>query len=205
MSSTDSKPPTQSSGLASRSGRLAPFGPPPLFEGEDTSAYDEFLARISATVKPADILEDIWVRDFVDLVWDSLRLRRLKANLMTSTAYKGLAEILNPLVGYSDKDFLVKAWAKRGRGAIKKVDKLLASAGLIMEAVMAQTLSINLDDIERIDHMIATAEIRRIAILREIDRHRVTLGHALRQAAEQIEDADYKVIEGKEAAARSAA
>jgi len=39
-----------------------------------------------------------------------------------------------------------------------------------MDAVMAQTLSISLDDIERIDRMIATAEVRRNAILREVDR-----------------------------------
>jgi butyrate kinase len=41
-----------------------------------------------------------------------------------------------------------------------------------MDAVMAQTLSISLDEIERIDRMIATAEVRRNAILREVDRHR---------------------------------
>jgi hypothetical protein len=46
---------------------VAPFGPPPLIEGEDSAAYDELLARVSTAVKPADILEDIWVRDFVDL------------------------------------------------------------------------------------------------------------------------------------------
>jgi hypothetical protein len=87
MDRTDSKLPTPSSGLPSRTGRLAPFGPPPLYEGEDASAYDDLLAQISAAVKPADILEDIWVRDVVDLLWESLRLRRLKANLMTAEAY----------------------------------------------------------------------------------------------------------------------
>jgi hypothetical protein len=41
----------------------APFGPPPLIDGEYSADYEELLARVSATVKPADILEDIWVRD----------------------------------------------------------------------------------------------------------------------------------------------
>src|ERR1700680_24366 len=57
-------------------GRSVPFGPPPLIEGEDAAAYDELLTRVSAAVKPADILEDIWVRDIVDLVWHAFRLRR---------------------------------------------------------------------------------------------------------------------------------
>jgi hypothetical protein len=53
---------------------LALFGPAPLFEGEDTAAYDELLVRISETVKPADIVEEIWVRDIVDLVLGGVSL-----------------------------------------------------------------------------------------------------------------------------------
>jgi hypothetical protein len=73
---------------------------------------------------------------------------------------------LKPLVdGFLEEEELAKAWAARDQNAIKRVDKLLASAGLTMDAVMAQTLSISLDDVERIDRMIATAEVRRNAIL----------------------------------------
>ena len=75
-----------SSNLPEPAGRLAWLGPPPLFEGEDTAAYDERLARISGAVKPTDIFEEIWVGDIVDLVWEAVRLRRLKASLMTATA-----------------------------------------------------------------------------------------------------------------------
>ena len=89
MSTTDPKSSTTPASLPEQVGRLALFGPPPLREGEDTAAYDELLARISGAVKPADIFEEIWVRDIVDLVWEVLRLRWLKANLMTATAYRG--------------------------------------------------------------------------------------------------------------------
>jgi hypothetical protein len=75
------KSPTNPTSAADRSAaRLALFGPPPLIEGEDPAAYDELLVRISADVKPADILEDIWVRDVVDFTWEILSLRRLRAN-----------------------------------------------------------------------------------------------------------------------------
>ena len=170
MSTTDPKSSTTPASLPERVGRLALFGPPPLLEGEDTAAYDELLARISGAVKPADIFEEIWVRDIVDLVWEAFRLRRLKANLMTTVAHKGLRQILEPLMDWADARDLTEAWAARECAAIKRVDKLLASAGLTMDAVMAQTLSISLDDVERIDRMIATAEVRRNAILHEVDR-----------------------------------
>ena len=103
------------------------------------------------------------------------------------------------MIGWTDAPNLAEAWAARQRSAIKRVDKLLASAGLTMDAVMAQALSLKLDDIERIDRMIATAEGRRNAILREVDRHRSTWGQNLRQAVQQIEGAEIKVIETKPA------
>jgi hypothetical protein len=205
MSNTDPKSSTTPASLPERVGRLALFGPPPLLEGEDTAAYDELLVRISGAVNPADIFEEIWVRDLVDLVWEALRLRRLKASLMTATAYRGLEQILKPLVGFLEEAGLAKAWAARDQSAIKRVDKLLASAGLTMDAVKAQTLSIGLDDIERIDRMIATAEVRRNAILREVDRHRTTWGQELRRAAQQAEDAEFKLIEAQSDKTKTAA
>jgi hypothetical protein len=205
MNSTDPESSATSASFPERADRLALFGPPPLLEGEDTAAYDELLVRISGAVKPADIFEEIWVRDIVDLVWEAFRLRRLKANLMTTVAHKGLGGILGPLMDWDDAHDLTEAWARRERTAIERVDELLASAGLTMDAVMAQTLSLKLDDIERIDRMIATAEGRRNAILREVDRHRTTWGQNLRQAVQQIEAAEIKVIDAQPDTTRTAA
>ena len=67
--------------------RLALFAPPPLLAGENSADYDELLAGISATVKPSDTVEEIWVRDLVDLVWETLRLRRFKACLCCATIW----------------------------------------------------------------------------------------------------------------------
>ena len=205
MNSTDPESSTTSASFPERAGRLALFGPPPLLEGEDTAAYDELLVRISGAVKPTGIFEEIWIRGIVDLVWEAFRLRRLKANLMTAVAHKGLTAILEPLIGWTDARNLAEAWAARERSAIKQVDKLLASAGLTMDAVMAQALSLKLDDIERIDRMIATAEGRRNAILREVDRHRTAWGQNLRQAVQQIEAAEIKVIDAQPDTTRTAA
>jgi hypothetical protein len=191
------KRPANSANLPDRSRPLVLFGPPPLIEGEDTQAYDELLTQISTAVRPADILEDIWVRDIVDLVWERFRLRRLKANLMTASAVQGLAKVLEAFLGPCDAEDLAKDWAARKPRAIKRVDNILAAAGLTMDAVMAQTLSLKLDDIERIDRMIGLAEARRNAVLREIDRHRETLSQNLRRSVQQVEDGQLRVIENK--------
>jgi hypothetical protein len=94
-----------------------------------------------------------------------------------------------------ERDVLVGDWFAREPEAIKRVDQILESAGLSMDAVMAQTLSVKLDDIERIDRMTALAEARRNAILREIDGHREILSQNLRRAAQNVEDGQLRVIE----------
>jgi hypothetical protein len=175
---------------------LLAFGPPPLLDGEDIEAYDDLLARISAGAKPTDIIEDIWVRDFADLVWETHRLRRLKAALIKAETRHQLKEMLE-LRSEEEVDELVEQWAQQKTHAIKQVDRLLDSLGMTMDMVIAEVLRRNISPIERIDTMIAMAEARRIAILREIGRHRATLANSLRRNTEQIEDAEYRVLEDK--------
>lgn len=110
--------------------QLLLFGPRPLIEGEDGAAYDELVARFSAAIKPKDFLEEMWMRDVVDLTWETLRMRRLKAALLTSGMSEGLTRLLAPLWGWSEAESLSKQWAARDRQAIKEVDKLLASDGV---------------------------------------------------------------------------
>src|ERR1700681_3693625 len=75
-------------------GTLDFLPPPPVIHGEVVSGYDTLSVRISAAVKPADPLEEIWVRDVVDLVGEVVRLRRLKAALMRTSADDGIRRVL---------------------------------------------------------------------------------------------------------------
>jgi hypothetical protein len=69
---------------------------------------------------------------------------------------------------------------------------------------LAQTLSIKLDAIERIDRMIAIAEARRNANLREVGRHREVLSQNLRRAVQDVEDGPLQIIENKSVEERNA-
>jgi hypothetical protein len=66
------------------------FGLPPLLGSEKQTDYEELFARISEAVKPADILEEIWICDIADLTWEVLRLRRLKAVLIDASSIRRL-------------------------------------------------------------------------------------------------------------------
>jgi len=204
---SSSKTEITSSNLPDRARRLAWLGPPPLFKGEDAAAYDKLSARIADAVKPADIFEEIWARDFIDKEWDVLRYRRHLASLMTATAYEGLQKILEPLLEpYPVLVDLARAWAARDKAAIKRVDELLASAGLTMDAVMAQTFCTYLDECERIGRMIASAEDCRDAALHEIELHRARWGQELRRVTQEVEKSvEMEVIEDKSGKTRTAA
>src|SRR6266545_1512784 len=141
--------PTISTNSSQPPATLAFLGPPPLIEGEREAAYDELLARISGALQPADILEDIWIRDVVDLVWDVFRLRRLKANLMTARAADGVTNALERLNAGSSTE-VARQWAARDEAAVKTVEAALASAGLTMAGVGARSLSVWLGEFERL-------------------------------------------------------
>jgi hypothetical protein len=62
---------------------LSFLGAAPLIPGERAADYERLLAAVTDEIKPAEPVETIWTRDFVDLQWDIIRFRRIKADLIT--------------------------------------------------------------------------------------------------------------------------
>lgn len=170
------------------------LGPPPVILGEDARKFEELQARITAAVRPREAIEEIWVRDVVDLTWEVLRLRRLKASLLLTCAHAGLVRVLKPIVGSTEAEQMAAPWAKREAAAVAKVKKLLTTSELTDDAIMAETLTLKLEQTERFEAMIAAAETRLAAALREVDRHRDALARVLRATVEDIEDAEFEEV-----------
>ena len=63
-----------------------------------------------------------------------------------------------------------------------------------MEHIIAEALADRIEDIERIDRMIASAEQRRSAMLREVDRHRASLAARLRLASDDVVQAEFEDV-----------
>ena len=73
---------------------------------------------------------------------------------------------------------------------VLQAETLLAPKRESAEAVTAQTLALKIDIVERIDRMMVTAEARRNAVLREIERHRASFARTLRRAVREVEDGE---------------
>ncbi len=163
-------------------------GEPTMLLGEDADGYKELLAQVSARLIPNDVLEDMLMRDVVDLAWDIRRLRRMKANLLRLRARNAMSEVLAPLV--SGAYALAEKWSARDAAAVSQVEAVLKSAGLSMDTVMAASLRSEIDEFERIDAMIAGAENRRATALSAIERHRANFAQELRDATGEACTAD---------------
>ena len=174
-------------------------------EGEDARQYEEIQTRFSATIKPKDVLEEMWTRDVVDLTWEILRMRRLKAGLLTSVMSEGVDKILSLLLGGVEARDLSNAWSARDPDAIKTVDALLAAKGQTMELAAARGLEARIEIFERIDRMAMSAEARRNSALRELERHRASLAQALRQASDDVIEAEYQDVRRTQPGRKSAA
>jgi hypothetical protein len=159
-------------------------GEPALLHGEDARSYEELLAQVRATMGPRDVLEEVWVRDAVDLTWDIFRLRRLKANLLKVDARASVTYAVWPYVRNPQKqaEKLADAWFAGEANAVAQVNDALDAAGYSMDAIMAMTVGSGLKRIERLDAMIANAEIRRGVALAEIERYRASFAGELRGA-----------------------
>jgi hypothetical protein len=62
--------------------KLSIFGSRPVLEDEDNARYDQLLDRMYRDVKPNDIIEELWVRDIVDRIWEMFRWRELLTKIV---------------------------------------------------------------------------------------------------------------------------
>jgi hypothetical protein len=90
---------------------------------------------------------------------------------------------------------LAANWATERKAAQKEVAGALQKAQLTMEDVMAETLEGKIDSFERLDRLLASSEARRNNALREIERHRAAFGAAVRQAIDEVQDAEFRDVD----------
>jgi hypothetical protein len=170
------------------------WGPPPLLHHEDPKTYEKLARQIAAAVTPIDVIDWFAVKDVLDLTWEIIRLRRVKMMLIKLKR----AELLNSSSsgngrqaedGAEDADEAegAEAAADAAQDAIEN-QAWLDELRRYYESEPGETLLFlaHLDDLVRIDNLIAEAEVRRAIVLREIERRRAGLADRLRQASNNI-------------------
>jgi hypothetical protein len=181
-------------------GRVIALAPAPVLPGENQSLYDQMARRIVKEAKPRDSIEELLIRDVIDLAWEVLRLRRLKVGVLRASMAIGVKIVLDelghsPLLEFGRNQKLGQRWAAGDEAVRTEVGAALNRAGLTIDDVTAKTAEEKIDTLERLDRMLASAEARRNNALRELDHHREALGGAARGAIDEIEDAEFREVE----------
>jgi hypothetical protein len=146
------------------------WGTPPLLSSEDPDIYRKYILKVAQAVRPADLIEWLWLKDIADYTWEVRRLRRIKCQLIERRHEQVRKEFIEERV-------------RAGKPVPKKIT--------IGESTTVQIFIDELDNYQRIDALLAAAEGRSIALLREIERRRDGLAARLQKASDEIIDGDF--------------
>jgi ribosomal protein L12E/L44/L45/RPP1/RPP2 len=176
------------------------LGPPPLLPSESVADYEGLRARLRAKIVPRDVVEEMLLRDILDLQWEVLRMRRLKSRILSSGRPTGLQSLLDRRVVCYELSKLVDGLGRGEKETIKQIEKVLKQFGLSVDDIDAHTLLKTLDPLDRIDRTISHAESRRNNAVREIEKSRDATARRMRMALSE-EDASPSSFEVQEASA----
>jgi hypothetical protein len=166
------------------------FGHPPVLSTENRQAYDALMTQLALERKPRNITEWMFVRDMTDISWEILRHRRAIANLFAISFKRALRAVLTDVCPdnlYHETVRLAQAWFERPQEQ-EKVRFELAKYGLTAEAIVAQTYVLRRDELDKLHRLLAVAEARRDAIIRNFNEYRAmsSLGQKPVAEVEQV-------------------
>ncbi len=180
------------------------LGPSWIVDGEDPNLYEELLGRVGAAVQPIDIIDWILVKDVVALTWQIHRSRRQRESIMRNAQRQGMERVLSMIfprrsriemiTEKSEAGEIASDWFKGRKKAIKRVDQLLAQAGLSIADVSAQSLSAEAEQLDRLDSQNERHERRRDSILQQIERRRAGWSKLVKRESEDVVDAEFREL-----------
>ncbi len=173
------------------------LGEPPLLNSEDPSAYEALLATFGAAVRPTDPIEWIHVKDCVDLTWEIRRIRQAKAGIIDVTRKEALRSILESILEkgnleldkgrISEADLKADEWYTCPE-VREELIAHMARYGLDEKAITAQALALRSRELAKLEHMLASAELRRSSMFREIAAYRGLFSCRLRYEIESLDE-----------------
>ena len=171
---------------ASKGDKLNLVFQPALLLTESPDDFHTVRAALESEVKPSGAIECILLDDIANLVWESLRLRQVRAGIINRQMPDAVERILLQLNWQGDPKWAVKpiAWLK-DPSARAKIREWLESLNLAESTIEAEAFRKVAADLEIIDRMLASVQARRNKTLALLD-HRRQFAQQLRQSSDQI-------------------
>jgi hypothetical protein len=179
-----------------RSRLRSPFLPPVLIS-ESADKQAEICRALEQEIKPIGVIEKMYVADIASIAFEILRLRRCKTGIINSSFRAALQSLLTQLLrepGQLDDyepeevEALALAWFSDQK-AREQVSQTLSRFRLDESAIEAEAIRRSSSDLERIEGLLASLELRRARALCCVAEYRAGLAHQLQESANRIIEA----------------
>jgi hypothetical protein len=169
------------------------FSAPRLWLGESAEEFERLHAELEQEIKPQGFIENLYVNDMAELVWEILRLRRVKTDIILTARPAALLAILKqilfrlnfPLDEGLRARSLARAWFEDSADK-KDVQELLQKFQLDESAIDAEAYRSVFSEVQEINKTLAATEARFSKTIRCISDYRKSFALQLQSSAEQI-------------------
>ena len=165
---------------------------PGLTVTESADDYDSLVKSLQQEISPRGFIEHMYVADMSAIVWESLRLRRCAAAIINMAFRAALKNLLvqfwkNPdaPAPYQESEVLAFEWFT-DPNAKQRVAEILNKFHLDETAIEAEAIRSVAADLELIDRMLMSMEVRRNRALRSIADYRASFAEKVQQVSDRI-------------------
>jgi hypothetical protein len=159
-------------------------------KGEDPDVYAELYARVEEVVQPQDVWDQMMVADVTNHFWEQQRYRQCTGTVINSKRRAALERILHAAIGLNDvdaetvadtyfevarleereiADYSTQVRVPKTRAGV--VD-LMEQRGFVESDIDRVAMETSADTLADIENLALKHEIRREAIVRELERRR---------------------------------
>ena len=152
------------------------LGEPALLDDESEEEFNSMLECLYRDINPQSSIEYIYLREFAIYTFEIRRLRRYRSAIIATNEVNAVKSLLHSAVNLQLKSSIVSPdWAQRADKAISKISTDANDLDGNLSPTQAKAFALSLDEISKVDRMIQSAETRRMAFIKEIDRRHAQL------------------------------
>lgn len=153
------------------------FATPSLMKGEDPAVYAELYAYVEELVDPHDVWDQMMVSDITNHFWEQQRYRRLTATVINSRRRPALKSMLEDTIAddyFRDQNGTVDSYL----GDPERAANDLKSYGHEVSDIEGVAAELSMKTLIGLENLALRHELRREAILREVERRRTERSRA---------------------------
>jgi hypothetical protein len=141
------------------------FGAPPLIQGEDIRDYETLEHQLRTSIKPIDIIDEIWLQDILTSQWEIIRLKNIKVAILKSAQFRVFGSLAEDRLGHGYKKDILEGLT---------ISEALTKLGFEDNALTARAFVFNLKSMNSIETQISQLEMRRDHAYHAIESRRLS-------------------------------